>query len=1096
MTPTGRARPGGGFRGLLPFVGRRAVAQGGLLAAVLAVLVAGCVLVGTSALLLTGGREAATDATLSAAEPADVQVEVTFRLSTTDQSGAVAEASGALSDAVAPMDPELSLWLTSAVRAVVGTPVQAYLAAATDIDQQAELLTGRWPSAAPAGPLEVAVPAVAARELGLEVGDALVLEETKDGMTGTDRPGNTAQPLTVVGVFRPTTLDGTGWDRDLLRGAGTASGWKPSPSTEGTGVHVVGPFVADAEALLTGEPAAVRASLLAVPRTVDVRPQDRASIRGALGRLQGDLRTALGDRTDAERVRAPLAQRLAATATRERVIGSVVLVVTLIGGALAAAALSLAGRLMAVRRAADTSLLAARGAGRGQLLARAATEAAAIAVLGAGLALPLAAQATARLSAMVGAPGRPAITGPVAAVVAAGAVVLAIALLWPAWRAADPQPRGRRSVRARAARWTVEATLVALAVGAYLQLRGHPMTGAAGADPVLVLAPTLCLVAGAALSLRLVPWVAGRADVRAAASRRLVLPLTAWEVSRRRHSAGAALLLVVAAAGSMFAVSLDRTWGQSLVDQADAAVGGDLEVSGAERAALAQELALAAATSGAVQPVVDREVLLGTAAGGVAPDARLLAFDATTAGDVLHSRLPGGRDWATLTAGLAPEDPAAPIMLPAGARSFDVTITGDIDDVRRLECTATFVVRGPGGAAAQVTGDAVPLDGDAHQVTVELPSDVGGAGGTLTVAAVGLDVSLIRDGPVSDEEMMPSDDTDTLEVSLDLGGATMEAQAGAEWTGTMSSILDDTPRGILTSTSGRGADGVVLTARGPVRTGFVAYAPTSFLLTAAPVPADVPVLLTTDLARSIAAEPGDLLALDLDDADVTARVVAVLPSFAALPHGATILADRETLARATVAQTRDAELADAWWVTGLADAEVDVAGRAVASGALGAVVTRADLAAAAATDPMRATLRAALLMLVVAGCALALAGTVVQTAATLRARAVDVARLLGMGMPARSVTAALVLEHALVSAVVVAAGVAIGAVGARFVAPLLVVSAAGAAPVPFARPVWPWPEQTAVVAVLFFGCAAVAAPVAASLVRRARAAHLRMDDAS
>ncbi|MCC2335422.1 hypothetical protein [Cellulomonas wangsupingiae] len=75
-----RARPTAALAELV----RRGGTQAGLLAAVLAVVVAGAVLLGTCSLLLTTGQEQALDAALRRADPQDVAVEVTFRLDGAD----------------------------------------------------------------------------------------------------------------------------------------------------------------------------------------------------------------------------------------------------------------------------------------------------------------------------------------------------------------------------------------------------------------------------------------------------------------------------------------------------------------------------------------------------------------------------------------------------------------------------------------------------------------------------------------------------------------------------------------------------------------------------------------------------------------------------------------------------------------------------------------------------------------------------------------------------------------------------------------------------------------------------------------------------
>ena len=223
-----------------------------------------------------------------------------------------------------------------------------------------------------------------------------------------------------------------------------------------------------------------------------------------------------------------------------------------------------------------------------------------------------------------------------------------------------------------------------------------------------------------------------------------------------------------------------------------------------------------------------------------------------------------------------------------------------------------------------------------------------------------------------------------------------------------------------------------------------------------------------------------------------ASVVAVAPAHAALPRGASIVADHDALTRAVIAHGPPADVVDAWWLAGVDDprataAQVDVAG-------LGAPVTRADLAAHLRDDPLRVGVQLALGLLVVAALVLAVAGTVVQTTAALDARAVDVARLQGLGVPRRTVVATLLVEHGIVTLLAVAGGAAVGAVTALVVGPRLVVSAMGEVPVPAPVGVWPWPAQTLLLAALLVACTAVVAPVAARLARRATVAHLRMQD--
>ena len=128
------------------------------------------------------------------------------------------------------------------------------------------------------------------------------------------------------------------------------------------------------------------------------------------------------------------------------------------------------------------------------------------------------------------------------------------------------------------ARSGADLLLLALAALAYLQLRAHRVTGGTTVDPVLVVAPVLCLAAGAALVLRPLPLLARSAEARAASARSLTLPLAAWGVARRPQGAAAAFLVVLATACATFGIGFAATWAQSQRDQAAAAVGTDLSV--------------------------------------------------------------------------------------------------------------------------------------------------------------------------------------------------------------------------------------------------------------------------------------------------------------------------------------------------------------------------------------------------------------------------------------------------------------------------------------------------------------------------------------
>lgn len=1061
----------------LPLASRRVRTQAGILAAVVALVVVGSTALGAVALLLTAGQSDALHAAMRRADPAAGDVEVYLRPAERGDA-VVTDATALLTDALAGTRPEVTRWFTSDVRRLVlpGTPL-TYLAGA-DVSDAADLVEGRWPAAAD-GVVEVAVPVVAADRLRLAVGDRVVLDELQDGMT--EDPGP-ALDLRVVGTYQPRPQASV-WSRDLLHGAQRTTSWE-QPAIGSTPEPLVGPLVVVPDAVVDND--TVRAvSVVARPHLAGASGAGLQRVADAVNGLQGRVRDQLGDRTSTERVTSGLPALVRGARTQQAVTASAVVVSALLVAGLAAAALGLAGRLLVARRSPELRLLVARGADRRQLVSQAAAESAVLALAAAALAVPGAVglyDVLTRVGPLHDAGLRAAgPDAPMMVTVSATAALLGAALLLPAWRASDTRPPTRRSGRVRVARLSAEGLLVAAAVVGALQLRSRSFASA-GPDPVLVAAPLLALLAGTAVAARVLPLVARLGELRARRSRRLTGALAAWELARRPHATGAAALLALAAAAATFGVSLGATWATSAADQADTQVGTDLAVVRDDSDALTQAAVLAGTTGGTPVPVTDRDVVLGTPAGEVAPGTRLIAVDTTRSDELLRGRVPGR--WADVTAGLAPAEPAAAIALPEGATQVRLSMVGSVTGTLTYRGTLTLVVQGPGGARQELTSsDEVPLDGQPHAVTLPLP-DGAGEGLEVVGMTVGVDVDL--DSVVDPFSVSPENQHVTVATTVE-GAA---AASGGTWSATPAAGSADVFRQTEVAAAD-GPDGATLTATADAAVLYLFGSPGALVLTGLGAPPDVPVVITRQLADAIAASPGDGLTLDLGDATVVGRVVRVAPALASLPHGASLLADADALSRAVLATGAPEDVVDGWWFTGVANPE-DAAGRVEDAGA-GVAETRASVAADLRENPLRAGFGAVLTLLVVAAGVLAVAGTTVQTATALESRALDVARLQGLGVARRTLVASLVLEHTLVSGLAVAGGGVVGLVAGTVVGPRLVVSATGGRPVPDARPEWPWPTQLGLLAGLLVLCTLVVAPVAARLVRRATAAHLRMD---
>src|SRR5262249_58870061 len=131
-----------------------------------------------------------------------------------------------------------------------------------------------------------------------------------------------------------------------------------------------------------------------------------------------------------------------------------------------------------------------------------------------------------------------------------------------------------------------DLAVVAIAAGAVWQLvrSAGPVStgldGALSADPVLVVAPVLALAGGALLTLRALPLVARLGDRLATRRRGLVVPVAAWQLSRRAlREAGPPLVAVLAVAAARMAIAPRGSWARSGPAHARLALGADPPVT-------------------------------------------------------------------------------------------------------------------------------------------------------------------------------------------------------------------------------------------------------------------------------------------------------------------------------------------------------------------------------------------------------------------------------------------------------------------------------------------------------------------------------------
>ncbi|MFG1603142.1 FtsX-like permease family protein [Actinoplanes sp. NPDC049265] len=1048
---------------MLSLLIRRVRTQWPLLATLVALLAIGATVAGTCALLVTRTAEQALTS-VATRGPADQVRATAYTVEVKPRAAAsvAADTRAVLTEAYAPYPITTTVRASSRMRVlpsapeVNGLPAETYLSGVDGLRQRATLLTGRWPRAG-AAPVEAVLLETTARMLGITVGQRVRI--------GQERAFDAAPALdvTVVGVVRPRP--GTGWERDTLGG----QGYLVSFFSEGVSDQLVlsyGPFLVNLPDLYATPSVVDRLEVVAVPdlSRADLRGLNRADIRlDDAGRRLGRV---LGDRVNIQRVDARLPVTMQQAREQRRVAGAVVIAVALLGCGLTAAALVLAGRLTAGVRAGETTLLSALGVSRGQFTVLAAVETAVLAVLAAAIAVPASAGLHAGLTHLPPLAGAGLAVGPgtnAAQLFSVTGGALALAVLLAVLTIRPVTAPGERHRRAElVARSGVDLLLAGLAAIGWWQLTGQPDTATSRTDVVRVAAPALVLTAGAALALRLVPPALRGLDRLARKARGLVLPLAVFEAARRPHAVAAGLLVSLACSAGTFGLAFGATWDRSQHDQADLAVGTDLRVSVTGPPVTGDGPALAAATGGSVSPAVDRGVGLGQWTGGATQPPRLVAVDTARAGTLLRGRLDGGRTWSQVGAGLTPKNRVEGLpVAPGTALTITGTATGDVP----IAVSPRLVLQDATGLRGTCIGERVTLDGRIHR----LPDCATATGQRLVAIAL----------PISPDAAAPDTATTRVSVTVTVPGAA----TGSPWTATsappQSGMLTDPA---VSATAGR------LTMTAGVQLVSSEAAARTLVATAFPDPGPVPVAVAARVAGQLGVGPGARLSMPVGVTPVPIVVTAVVPEVPAAPGAPAVLADIDTLSRSLIAAGDLTYPIDAWW----AGQPRAGAAERVAALHLGQVTTRDAETARLTGSAPRAGVRPSLQLLVLVAVLLLLAGVVLHVNSDLRVRAVEVARLRGLGVTRREVRAMLLGQHAGVLLPLLLAGALVGALATAVVAPPMVRAETGATPIPAPAGVWPWAAEGALLGLLVVACALAVTVVVIAQTRRADAAHLRV----
>ncbi|MDQ3492333.1 MAG: ABC transporter permease [Chloroflexota bacterium] len=1048
--------------------------------------------------------------TLVDADPlaANVQVSAAMRLDSVPS--VEADVERLLSQALGPADPITVRHARSESYALPDQPTDEVteltaFAFAEGLAERTALISGAWPESG-AEPLQAAISEPAAALLGLASGDETTL------ISRIDRDRELT--VQISGTFAPIDPVDAYWWRDALLLSGTEAGGS---------FTTFGPLMVSREDLL--ERTVVNRAALTwrvFPDFTAISPESAGAIRNAVRALPDRLESAAGGDA-AIGVDTELGAILTAAAASLLVNQTGVLLLNIQLTVLAGYAILLLAGLLAEQRRAETALFRSRGASPVQL-ARMSILEAAVMVAPAVIIAPFLALAVLGLASASGPLGsiglvlRPRVTDALWALVAGAGSAALVALVLPVIASVGPLAGVRRSVgrqpgRALPQRLGLDIALVVLAGLGLWQLNqyGSPITrslrGSLGADPLLVAAPALGLLAGAVLALRVVPLLAKVLEHAVARRAGLVSSLGARQMSRRplRYTRSALLLMVASAIG-FFAGSYSGTWEQSQRDQVDYGVGADVRataalpfsdpmwaVGSAYRAIPGVERAM---------PAMRQDIDLGRTGGGgtllavepeVAPS--VVTFRSDMADEPLTgmmSRLRADTPASVSTDGPAVEAVALPDEPARVALDVDILLTPQASGGRPLReipgswrgATMGVVLRDEAGLIQRF--DAAPVAfGEGLRVVVDLSHEFEDGSsitsfGPLHVVAVEFLLRL-------PEGIAAAGSIQLLDIQSSAspegeGWATvpLDALAGGQW---VRSLPLEGPQAI--QASGSLPVGVTIgpdqPLEGPDEVRFGLRSPG---LSAAPSP--LPAIANDRFLEVTASRVGDELAVGRRFA--TPRAIRIVSRVAGFP---TIMPDEPAVIVGLPALMLEEYIAtastpgfDEWWLSVEADRSDGVAAAAEAEplAAAGVMVAARDIERRLA-DPIALGVIGALSLGAAAAALFGAIGFVVSAAVAARERLSEFALLRALGLSTRQLSTWLSLENAFLLLVSLVIGVGLGAVLAWVVLPTVTLTAQATTVVPPVRVILPW-HVIATLALLALVSLAVSAFAASRLLRR------------
>ncbi|MFI7553365.1 FtsX-like permease family protein [Micromonospora sediminimaris] len=934
-----------------------------------------------------------------------------------------------------------------------------------DLPAHARLTAGAWPQTG-AEPVQTAIAEVAATTLRVGVGDRIPIT---DGLSGQ------VTEVVVTGVFTPVDPDAAYW----RLAPETTTGSLPQAAT-------YGPMTVSRDDFDTHFLANASAGWLVEPDLAGVGPTALGRLADAAGRIttSSPAEAGLGDSAVVSGDLVDLVQRLRqATLVGRSALVTPMLLVVVLGGY----ALLLVAILLTEHRRGETALLRARGAARWQLAGLTAREATLVVLPAVFLAPPLVVELLGladRLPGLAAVSLRPDWADPtvwlVAGLAAAGC---AAAMIGPSLRrgdsyVADLASRSRPSRRGMVQRAGLDVLLVGLALLSWYQLSRYssPLSrsrgGQLGVDPLLAAAPTLGVLAGAVLALRLLPPLVRLTERWVDRRPWTAVMLGTWQAGRRPHT-GPVLLLALAVAVGTLAWSLAGTSQRSLDDQAAHRVGADLrltEATGAAPDGRADQLADLPGIR-AVLPAWREPVRLGA---GAEP-ATMVAVDADAADQVLRLRadLAGGST-DRLLGGLADARvPAPQTVLPVGTRRLTGQLRTRSDLDSGVPIRHEMVLSDARGEHRRVTLGSTGWDGEPLRFSVELPAGdgpwrlAGFTAETLGGPRLNLDWRL--------SNLHASPDTTT--------GTPVDLTADGPW-----QLVDRA--GTATAPTVSGATLAGRYARDIPAGWFARNTPVQLAVTRTAGPGRVPVVATGSALDMLHIDVGAQTRLFLGGAEVDVVLVDRVTALPGDVEDAALLVDLPSLRTRLFHEHGIIRSPQEWWVAARPGAAAQVAGAAAALDDL-TVLDRQDVADELARDPFGVGARGALFVAALAAVLLAAVGVAVDVSATARRRARELAVLHTLGAGHRLVARSLLAEQSFLAGIGVLVGLAVGIGVAATMAPLVILTASADRPDPPPLLSVDWPPVLGTGVGLLALALAFSAAVSVSVRRRLTAAHLR-----